>query len=115
MQIATFNDFLGEHPTSEILCAMKREVVRRFRRMPDGSVELDALSDKIVVPADTVVMYEPWCMDRGSLVWIDGERGTLKACTEFDVLRFPNGDENSIQPADGAPQHEHQVQVNFGG
>jgi hypothetical protein len=101
MKIATFNDFLGDHETSELRCPIKQEVIRRFRRMPNGDVELDALEEKIVVPADTTVRYEPWDMDRGSLLFEDAKRGTLKACTELDILVFPNGEEGAVEPNKG--------------
>jgi hypothetical protein len=92
----TLDEIMGGEPTAEIVCPIKGEVVRRLTRLrdPHGDwIMVDAITEQVTVPASTTVVHEPWCMDRGNMLF-DG----MKLCTELDVIRFPSGREGRVTP-----------------
>lgn len=93
----TFKDLMGGHPFAEIACAYTGMVVRRLVVI-DDRVDIDALTEQVGVALDTEIRFEPWFMDRGSLVF-RLELGTGKLCTDGDVIRFDDGTESAIDYA----------------
>ena len=82
------------------------EVVRKMlvwyphvRSRVDGQVHVDFTNGESTdIPLETTLWYEPWFMDRGSLLFSCPESGRAKICTEADVIRFPDGVEDSVMP-----------------
>ena len=96
MKVRTFADLMAGHETAEILCAVHGEVVRRLR-VAGGHVEVTPLEGpSITVPSWTPITYEPWFMDRGSMLF-QAEGGQAKICTEGDLVRFPDGVEDRVE------------------
>lgn len=81
----TIRDLLDGATRAEIVNLCGGNVVRVLRTL-DEYVAIDAGGDSVTVPLDTVLIYEPWLMDRGSVLF-DSPRGRLKLCTELDILR----------------------------
>ena len=110
LSIRNFRDLMGDAKVASIKNLLDGEVVRKL--MVEGeNVVVDALIDKVVVPLDTVVIYDPWFMDRGSLLFAmpGGELG--KICTERDVLVRDNSmAEFSIVPAEGVQEYKGHEQ-----
>jgi hypothetical protein len=91
-------DVLGTYNYAEISCAYSGNVVRKLTRLTDG-IEIDYITGKVVVPAFTELRYEPWVLDRGSMLFdIEGHPGA-KFCGEFDVIHYPDGKQETVQPA----------------
>jgi hypothetical protein len=82
----TFSDLMRGHLTAEILCYRRGTIVRRLTVKGD-TVNMDAITESIDIPLTTPIAYEPWFMDRGSMLF----NGNLKLCTEGDTIRFPDG------------------------
>jgi len=99
MKVKSFADLMAGHAKAEILCAVKKTVVRRLKVVDGQSVRIDSMSGPmIVIPLSTEIRYEPWFMDRGSLLFSCEEMPEAKICTEFDLVRFPDGTEWPIHP-----------------
>lgn len=95
----TIRDLLDGAAHAEILNLHGGNVVRVLQVL-DEYVSIDAGGDKITVPLDTVLIYEPWLMDRGSILF-DSNRGRLKLCTELDLLRVAGRPDMSIKVPGG--------------
>ena len=94
MRVASFKDVMGGYDSAEVLCLYKGDVVRTLTAK-DGMVHMACPNgDSIDVSEDTPVVYEPWMLDRGSLVF----NGNLKLCTEGDHVRYPDGNEDCVVP-----------------
>jgi hypothetical protein len=95
----TLADILKGHTAAEILCAYTHAVVRRLVVNVDvGIVDMDAgEGHQVGIPLDTEITYEPWFMDRGSLLFANpifgAQPAVWKLCTEHDVIRFDDGTE----------------------
>ena len=94
----TLNDLFGPHDTCEIVNLITGQVVRRLRRSGD-LITVDALSITVIVAGDTRIIYEPWEMDRGSLLF-DAPPFYLSAklCTELDYVQYPDGSVADVLP-----------------
>jgi len=98
MKVRNFADLMAGHKTAEILCAVKLAVVRRLK-VSGNMVRIDACDGPMIqVPLDTPISYEPWFMDRGSLLFDCQEVPSAKICTEADLIRFPDGSEEPVLP-----------------
>jgi hypothetical protein len=99
MKVRTFADLMGKHQSAEILCMMREVVVRRLKVEGDRVI-IDAMQPPIVsVPLTETILYEPWFMDRGSLLFRCREIGGKgKICTELDIIRYPDGTTETIEP-----------------
>jgi hypothetical protein len=94
----TLRKIMGGHRTAEILCLYKKRVVRELIA-GDDSVDIHFMEGTVVgLPLDTLLHYEPWDMDRGSILIPGTEHGDIKLCTEFDIIRFDDGSEQRVQP-----------------
>lgn len=82
----TFADLLRGYVSAEILSFRNGTVVRRLIVKGDV-VTVDAITQAVDVPLTTPITYEPWFMDRGSMLF--GQY--YKLCTETDTIRFPDG------------------------
>lgn len=91
----TIRDLLDGALDAEIVNPLGGNVVRVLHVL-DEYVSIDAGGDKITVPLDTPLIYEPWFMDRGSILF-DSNRGRLKLCTELDILRVAGRPDVQIQ------------------
>ena len=105
-QVKTLGDLMGDAKTAEIKNLLDGKVVRKL--MVEGQfVIVDALTEAVTVPLDTELVYETWFMDRGSLLFKLPIGGTVKLCTELDVLTLDNTmEEFSIAPAEDARRIE---------
>ena len=86
---SNFRELMGFN-TVALIKNRHGEVVRLLRLTGNGDeIEVDALTEKITVSGKTPIEYEPWFMDRGSLLFPGrtwGER--LKIATEGDTIEF---------------------------
>ena len=100
MKIANFKDLMAGYESAEIVCIMKNEVVREL--VVNGNiVTIESGPDKVDVPIDTTVIYEAWHFDRGNMLFLlSGSTEFLKLCTEGDKIKFPDGTEDNVYPAD---------------
>ena len=89
----TIKDLMSGRTSAEIICRHKGGVVRRLTCDGD-SVTVDAITEKVTVPLDTPIVYEPWFMDRGNMLF----NGDMKLCTEADLIRFPDGSAHLVLP-----------------
>jgi hypothetical protein len=90
MIVTTVGEVLGKYNSCELKCPMRGTVVRKLTRLTDG-IEIDYFSGKVVVPAHTPLIFEPWVMDRGSMLFDLPDMPRAKFCTEFDVIVYPDG------------------------
>lgn len=97
MKVQSFKDLMNGHNQAEIVNLIGDNVVRRLK-VQDNQVEIDAITITLTVPLDTPITYEPWCFDRGSMLFSVPEFPTAKICTELDIVRYPDGTEASIEP-----------------
>lgn len=81
----TIADLMGNNKSAEIRCAIKGSLVRVLVVEGDAVV-VDALTEEVTVPFDTELTYEPWFMDRGSILFAG-----MKLCTEGDRVIFEDG------------------------
>lgn len=95
----TLRDIMAGHQTAEILNLFNGQVVRRLTVKGDV-VGIDFLTETVDFPLDTAVLYQPWTMDRGSML-IECSLtpdGYAKLCTELDPIRFPDGTQREVLP-----------------
>lgn len=117
MRVKTFGDLFRNTTarTAEIRCLYSGQTVRRLTR-GQGWTVVDAMSGPVlIVPDSTPIAYEPWLMDRGSLLFRHGsmEGQNLKLCGEGDSIVFGDGTEETIDPAHNAEQVPHAAQFNM--
>lgn len=97
----TIRQFMQGADSLDILCAVRGEIVRRLTRVERNGevfVRIDAFSQVVAIPADTKLSYQAWVLDRGSILFpLPGGNGEGKLCTEFDILRFPDGREDQAR------------------
>lgn len=87
----TVRDLMAGHTGAEIRCAHTGKVVRRLAVVED-TLDIDAMGEQLGIPLDTQLTYEPWFMDRGSILFtFNGQ--ACKFCTEFDKIVFEDGTE----------------------
>lgn len=93
----TLATLMQGHATAEVVCPIKGTVVRRLTVVGD-QLEIDAITAAITLPLSATVYYEPWTMDRGSML-LEQPVGdiSVKLCTEFDIIRFPDGSETEVR------------------
>jgi hypothetical protein len=99
VKAACVGDVLGSYDSAEILCLYQRTVARRLKRLPEGKVEVDAITVKVVVDATTPLNYQPWVFDRGSLLFDLPDHPGAKFCGEADIVRYPDDTTDSVEPA----------------
>ena len=93
-------DVMGNHKSAEIRCPIRGEVVRRLT-VNGLNLHFDAITESIDLPLDTELFYQPWVFDRGSILFKDPQRGDLKFCTEWDLIKFEDGTEQRVSmPSD---------------
>jgi hypothetical protein len=87
-----FRDLMNGHASAEIINLYGGNVVRKLTVNGDR-VTIDALVPPVVsVNLETEIVYQPWFMDRGSLLFkCSGIPELAKICTEFDEIRYPDG------------------------
>jgi hypothetical protein len=108
MIIGTIRELMRGHLGAEIVCAYRGQVVRKLVVNPDVNiVDIDFGDGEVIgLDLDTELHYESWMMDRGSITFripdhllrpdmSPGVQG--KFCTEFDIMRFDDGTEESVQ------------------
>jgi hypothetical protein len=95
--VKVMGDVMNGHQTATIKCLYTDQVVRKLKVEGDNLV-IDAMTETVTVPLDTPLIYEPWFMDRGSILFnLDGR--PAKFCGEADKICFDNEDEwHSIEP-----------------
>lgn len=83
----TLRDFMRGRLGAQIKCGVRGQVVRRIA--VNGEIaDIDAITETVGVPLDTVLQYQSWTFDRGSIIFDLEGRGILKLCTEFDVISY---------------------------
>jgi hypothetical protein len=114
MKISNFEDLMAGYESAEIVCPVKKEVVRELtvlEKTPDGVigasnkvVYIESGPDTVDVPIKTPVYYDAWDLDRGNLLFYTGDDGCvgedMKLCTEADEIRYPDGTTDTVYPAD---------------
>jgi len=107
VRVASFRDLMAGYDYAEIVCRYKKTVVRKLTVNGD-MVNMDAITEAVEVPLDTPVEYEPWFMDRGSMLFrAEGHDVPLKLCTEADEVRYPDGSEGWVNPASALTAAEY--------
>lgn len=97
MKVGSFKELMNGSEYAEIVCLYKGTVVRKLTVKGDVVV-LDALTQTVDVPIDTPISYSAFDpFDRGNMLFDIG-LGTMKLCTEQDIVRYPNGDEFRVEP-----------------
>ena len=112
--VKTFGDLLKGHTRGEIHCLYTGEMVRQLSLDVRGNVVLNPMSGPtLVISPKTPLKFEPWVMDRGSLIFHheDIPNQPLKLCGEGDTIRYEDGTESSIIPDLGLEVHPHKVKV----
>lgn len=95
----TFQSLMNGHKSAEIRCLYRGELVRRLTVEGD-TVEIDAMTVKVKVPLSTPITFEPWCLDRGNMLFpAPGHGDRAKLCTEHDRITFDDGSEGHVDPA----------------
>jgi hypothetical protein len=115
MNVKTVGDLLNGHEHADIRCLYSHNVVRRLSLDPHKNIVLDALQGPtLVIPPTTELLFEPWEMDRGSILFYhnDFPGKALKLCGEMDTIHYDDGTQDSILPAPDLQRHPHFVQVN---
>jgi hypothetical protein len=93
LSVGTFEDLMHGYAYAEIYSRGFGHALVRRLSVAAGKVQIDALIPPIIsVSLNTEITYEPWFMDRGSLLFEHPElpKGG-KICTELDEIRFPDG------------------------
>lgn len=113
MKVANFRDLMAGYKTAEITCLYQRCVVRRLTVEGD-ELKIDACDGNgpVTVKLDAAITYQPWVMDRGSLLFDAadcvalpmaaaalGPTAKLKICGEEDTIVFPDGSTDRVLPA----------------
>lgn len=93
--MTNFKNLMGSNRHANIVCLYKGTVVRRLSVVGD-SIEIDAITETVKVPLDTEITYEPWFMDRGSLLFALPSGRVGKLCTEGDMVYFGDGTERHL-------------------
>jgi hypothetical protein len=98
MKARTFADLMAGRRRAEIYCLYTQKLVR-ILTLVDGQVHVDFTNGESTdIPLETPIWYEPWFMDRGSMLFSCRESAQAKICTEADVIRFPDGVEDRVMP-----------------
>jgi hypothetical protein len=98
LSVGNFADLMHGHASAEIINPRNGQVVRRLTVRASGVVHVDAFSETVDVDPDTAIVYEPWFMDRGSLLFNTGTLVDAKICTELDIIQFPDGTQFEVVP-----------------
>lgn len=104
--VKSFADLMNRHATAQIINLLHGDVVRNLKVTGD-LVEINPGEGFpiVVVPLSLEIKYEPWSMDRGSLLFEHADyKPFAKICTEMDIIRYPDGSEYSINPSPVAEQ-----------
>ena len=97
IRVQTFRDLMDGASYAEIINS-RGDVVRKLSLTEGGNVLVDALTVKVVVEIDAPLYYEPWFMDRGSLLFSAPSIGQAKLCTEGDIIRYDDGSKLYVEP-----------------
>jgi hypothetical protein len=107
MIVTNFAELMSGETHAEIYCLYSGNLVRRLTVTPDRrSVEIDAMmGEHLVVPIDTPIRFEPWVLDRGSMLFPapadapEQYRGAdLKICGEGDPITYASGERATVEP-----------------
>lgn len=111
--VKSFADLMCGFEKAEIKCLHTGKVVRKLEvpgGLAGGTVRIETTDPTIEVALETPIKYEPWFMDRGSLVFTLNGR-LLKIATEADIIEFEGGDSASILPAADCDKVGHRPVV----
>lgn len=87
----TLRDLLGKSLSAQISCAVRGGVVRDLT-LAGPYVDLRAADGtRAMIAADEPLVYEPWFMDRGSVLVRSSTHGLVKLCTELDLVKLEDG------------------------
>lgn len=101
LKVKTFADLISRGNGS-IACLYTGNVVRQLTLQDNGIVHVVAGDGtSFDIPSDTPILYQPWVMDRGNLLFeIPEVYGQLKICGEADILTTEDGERYSIVPGE---------------
>jgi len=104
LRVFLFGDLMPGQPTAEIWCPYQNVRVRQLRAAAEH-IEIipEDGSGPIKVKAQDRIFFEPWFMDRGSLLF-QHDLGLLKLCTEGDTIKYPQGNSLVLAPMHHDPQ-----------
>ncbi len=98
--VKSFADLMNGEKHATITCLIKNQVVRELT--VDGenvTINPGTGYPLLTIPLSTPILYEPWSMDRGSLVFEHPDfLPHAKICTEGDLLTFDDGTTLAIWP-----------------
>lgn len=101
--VKSFSDLIGKHNAADIINLLGGDVVRRMQ-IVDNTVKIDPGGghEVVTVPLSQPIMFNPWFMDRGNLLFRCPGYEYAKICTEADIIRYPDGTQYRIMPASDA-------------
>lgn len=92
----TLRQLLNERLGATIHCVVRGTKVRDLTLHGDY-VDLRAADGaEVAIHADELLVYEPWVMDRGSILVKSCDAGVIKLCTEGDRIVLEDGVETSV-------------------
>lgn len=92
----TLRQLLNERLGARIYCLVRGAQVRTLVLNGDY-VDLRAGDGtEVAIRADELLAYEPWFMDRGSVLVKSCDAGVIKLCTEGDRVVLEDGTETSV-------------------
>ena len=98
----TLRELLAKSLSAKISCAVTGDVVRQLT-LSGPHVHLRAGDGtQVLIDADETLHYEPWFMDRGSVLVTSCNHGLIKLCTEFDLVTLDDGTSVSLTWDDGS-------------
>ena len=97
LKIKSFRDLM-QHGDCTIHCLYTGQQVRTLTVKGDNCHCLAGDGTELDIPLDTPIIHEPWCMDRGNMVFDYRDHGQLKICGEADVLITEDETEYQVSP-----------------
>jgi len=92
----TLRQLLNERLDATIHCLVRGTQVRALALQGDYVDLRTADGNEIAIHADELLVYEPWFMDRGSVLVKSCDAGVIKLCTEGDRVVLEDGTETSV-------------------
>jgi hypothetical protein len=92
----TLRQLLNERLGASIHCLVRGTKVRELALVGD-LVDLRAADGaEVAISADEQLIYEPWCLDRGSILVKSYDAGVIKLCTEGDRIVLDDGTATAV-------------------
>jgi hypothetical protein len=94
--IMTLRQLLNERLGASIHCLVTGNQVRTLALSGDYVDLRSGDGNEVAILADEPLVYEAWCMDRGSILVKSCDDGMIKLCTEGDRIVLEDGVETTV-------------------